>query len=209
MLAAVYSGWLATTAAAYAVLHHLGLVPDGLGSAPAGTRWTDWLDLAVPWLVLAPAAATLFSAPATRRQWLTFGCGAVAYASGHGVHLAGNSVANADPGRTAHLWDEVVGHLLWYAGVALVIAALAASMRHRGRPRGGAGLVIGVFLAIAAGVTWATNALGGVGTTVPGLVLALVAAAWGWAHRATLAGLLLPAFAPAVVLLLVGLATGG
>lgn len=43
----MHSRALAVTAVAYAVLHHLGLLPDGLGAAPEGTRWTDWLDLAV------------------------------------------------------------------------------------------------------------------------------------------------------------------
>lgn len=49
-----YGRWLAVTALSYAVLHHLGLLPDGLGAGPDDTRWTDWLDLLVPWLVLVP-----------------------------------------------------------------------------------------------------------------------------------------------------------
>ena len=56
MRAASYGRWLAVTALAYAVLHHLGLLPSGLGSAPDDTQWADWLDLLVPWLVLTPAA---------------------------------------------------------------------------------------------------------------------------------------------------------
>ncbi|WP_435741385.1 hypothetical protein [Nocardioides sp. SYSU DS0663] len=196
----MHSRRLAATALSYAVLHHLGLLPDGLGTAPEGTRWADWLDLAVPWLVLAPAAATLASAPATGRAWLTFGAGALAYASGHGIHLAANSVANADPGPTAHLWDEVVGHVLWYAGVAVVAAAVATTMRGRRRPTGHRAAV-GIALALGVGITWATNALGGVGTTVPGLVVALAGAAWGWRHRRELPGLVLVASAAAVVVL--------
>ncbi|MEV7428994.1 hypothetical protein AB0N29_05190 [Nocardioides sp. NPDC092400] len=136
-----YGRRLATAALSYAVLHHLGVLPDGLGSAPEGTRWADWLDLAVPWLVLAPAAATLASTSATPRQWAVLACGAVAYASGHGIHLAANSVGNTAPGPTAHLWDEAVGHLVWYAGVALVLAALAGTMRDRPRPTGAAAVV--------------------------------------------------------------------
>jgi len=46
--------------------------------------------------------------------------------SGHGIHLSSNSVGNVEPGPPEHFWDEVVGHLLWYAGVALVVAALVA-----------------------------------------------------------------------------------
>jgi len=108
----VYARWLTTTALAYAVLHHLGLLPDGLGSGPEGTRWADWLDLLVPWLVLAPAALTMWAAPASVRGWMLFGAGVVAYVSGHGIHLAANSVGNQDPGETAHLWDEVMSLLL-------------------------------------------------------------------------------------------------
>jgi hypothetical protein len=196
----MYSRGLAATAVAYAVLHHLGLVPDGLGEGPDGTRWTDWLDLALPWLVLGPAAATLVAADAPPRSWLMLGAGAVAYASGHGIHLAANSVGNADPGPTAHLWDEVVGHHLWYAGVALVLAALALTMVDRPRPH-----PLGHLLAVAVGVTWATNAVGG-GTVVLSLPVALAAVVFGWAHRTGLAGVLFVGFVPAVAVLVVQLA---
>jgi hypothetical protein len=63
----VYQRWVALTALAYVVLHHLGLLPDGLGAAPRQTQWADWLDLLVPFLVLAPAAMALSVAPASRR----------------------------------------------------------------------------------------------------------------------------------------------
>lgn len=196
MLRSVYQRWVAVTALSYVVLHHLGLLPDGLGSAPDDTQWADWLDLLVPLLVLGPAAAALAAAPATRRTWVVFGVGAVTYATGHGVHLAANSVGNADPGPTAHLWDEVVGHEIWYAGVALVVVALALSMP--GRPRPG---WVGYLLAVAVGATWASNAVGG-GTVVAGLVVAVGFALWGWRHRRDLGVTLLVAFAPAAVFLL-------
>ncbi|MBI2242837.1 MAG: hypothetical protein HYU55_02385 [Nocardioides sp.] len=195
-----YGRRLALTALSYAVLHHLGLLPDGLGTAPRQTRWTDWLDLVVPWLVLVPAALTLVAARPGRWTWVLFGAGAIAYASGHGIHLAGNSVGNADPGPTAHLWDEVVGHSIWYAGVALVLAALAATMRRRPWPH-----PAGHLLALAAGLTWASNSVGG-GTEWLGLAVALVAAAWGWRRRHELAVVLLFGFLPAAVVLLVELA---
>ena len=134
MLLRVYLRWLAVTAAAYVVFHHLGLIDGGLGPAPSDTQWIDWFDLVVPFLVLGPAAATLHAAGAGARTWLVFGIGAVTYATGHGVHLAANSVGNAAPGPTEHLWDEVVGHYIWYTGVALVVAALAMTMSGRPRP---------------------------------------------------------------------------
>ncbi|GAA4691123.1 hypothetical protein [Nocardioides conyzicola] len=188
----MYSRWLALTAVSYAVLHHLGLLPDGLGTGPDETRWADWLDLLVPWLVLLPAALTLRAARAEERTWWLFGAGVLAYASGHGIHLAGNSVGNSHPSDTAHLWDEVVGHAIWYAGVVLVLVALTRTMIGRDRP----GLVSYV-LAVAVGLTWATNAVGG-NTEVFSLVVALLATAVGWRHRGDLAGVLLVGFAPAV-----------
>lgn len=191
-----YSRALATTALSYGVLHHLGLLPDGLGTGPDGTRWADWLDLLVPWLVLAPAAWTMVAAEADRRTWLAFGMGALAYANGHGIHLAGNSVGNTAAGATAHLWDEVVGHAIWYAGVALIVGALADTMRGRPRPH-----PVGYPLAIGVGLTWASNAVGG-GTVVPALLLLLVACWWGWRRRAELGVVLLVGAVPGVVLLL-------
>jgi hypothetical protein len=191
----MYSRTLALTALAYAVAHHLGLLPSGLGAAPEGTRWADWLDLAVPWLVLVPAAATVHAAEATRTTWFAFGAGAVAYASGHGIHLAANSVGNADPGRTAHLWDEVVGHHVWFAGVALVLAALASTMQGRPTPP-----ALGYVLAVPCGLTWATNAVGG-GTVWFSLLVAVVAAGAGWRARRELGLVLLVGFVPAVVVL--------
>jgi len=191
-----YSTALAVTASAYALLHHLGLIPAGLASAPRGTQVVDWLDLLIPYLVLVPAAAALRAACATTRLWTAFGIGAVTYASGHGIHLAANSIGHAAPGQTAHLWDEVVGHHIWYAGVALVTAAVAATMPGRRRPTHPGGYI----LAVAVGLTWATNAIGG-GTTLMSLLLALAAVAFGWRHRSDLPVLLAVGYTPAVVLL--------
>ena len=188
----MYGRWLAATAVVYAVVHHLGLLPSGLGPAVHGTRVADWLDLAVPWLVLLPAALTLQAAQVAPRVWWTFGAGAVAYASGHGMHLAANSVGNVDPGPTAHLWDEVVGHYVWYAGAAGVLAALAMSMVGRPRPS-----ILGYLLAIAVGLTWASNAVGG-GTELFSLAVAAVAAGWGWTQRHHLGVVLLVGFGPAI-----------
>jgi hypothetical protein len=170
----VYGRWLAATAAAYVVFHHLGLLPGGLGAGPDQTQWADWIDLLVPFLVLAPAAATLRAAEAGARTWWVFGVGAVTYATGHGIHLSANSVGNAAPGPTAHLWDEVVGHYIWYAGVAIIVAALAATMHGRPRPS-----ALGWLLTPLVGLTWASNAVGG-GTEALSFVLALAAAAYGW-----------------------------
>jgi hypothetical protein len=194
-----YAPWLAVTALAYAVLHHLGSLPDGLGDGPDSTRWADWLDLAVPWLVLTPAALTLWADRSPPRTWIVFGAGVVAYTSGHGIHLAANSVGNAAPGETANLWDEVVGHHVWFIGVALVATALAGTMAGRARPG-----PVGYLLALAVGLTWATNAHGG-GTVAMSLVLALVATVYGWRVRRDLGVALLVAGLSSVVVMLVQL----
>lgn len=181
MLSGMYPRALAGTALAYALLHHLGLLPGGLGNGPDGTQWVDWIDLLVPWLVLAPGGLAMWSAgpSASPRAWATFGAGALAYTSGHGIHLAANSVGNVAPGETAHLWDEVVGHHLWFAGVVLVAVALAMTMRGRPRPAPVGPAVVACALAIGAGVTWATNAIGG-GTFVFSAASGLAACWAGW-----------------------------
>lgn len=180
--------WVAAWAVAYNVLHHLGALPAGLGQAPGSTRWVDWLDLLTPYVVAGTALAALAAARTDRRGWLLAGAGGLAYASGHGVHLAANSIANAR-GHTApvHLWDEVVGHWLWYAGVALLVVALGRAVAVPATP-------VGVVLALATGVTWTTNALEG--TTAAGsLLVAAALAGWGWRRRSEGTGrLLLTAF---------------
>jgi hypothetical protein len=192
----VYERWLAISATAYVVAHHLGLLPAGLGAAPGGTQWADWLALAVPVVVLAPAAMVLREAGSAPQEWVLFGVGCVIYASGQGMHLAANSVNNAHPGQTAHLWDEVVGHLVWYTGVALVLAAVARTMWGRRRPGIG-----GYVLAVLVGLTWATNAVGG-GTELLSLMVALLAAGFGWLHRGDLGATLLVGFLPSAALIL-------
>ena len=114
-----------------------------LGDAGRGTRVGDWFDLLVPLLVLTPALLTLLAARADRASYVLFGVGAWLYVSGHGIHLAANSIWNVDPSPTAELWDEYAGHWLWYAGVALVAAALARTMLGRPRPTQPAGLGAG------------------------------------------------------------------
>jgi hypothetical protein len=127
--------------------------------------------------------------------WVVFGAGVVAYTSGHGIHLAANSIGNHDPGQTAHLWDEVVGHLLWFAGVALVLAALAPTMTGRPRPQ-----AVGYMLAVGAGLTWASNAVGG-GTLLFSLAVAIAATGFGWTRRRELGVVLLVGFLPAVLVI--------
>jgi hypothetical protein len=188
-------GALAAVALGYGVFHHVGAALAPLGSVGL-TRWADWVDLATPYAVLVPAAAALAAGRAGRRLWVVFLVGAVAYTDGHGVHLAANSIGNQAPGQAAHLWDEVVGHYLWYAGAAVMFAALAAAFARYPRPAG-AGCYA---LAVLVGVTHATNSLEG-GTAVFGIVVAAAFTGWGWATRAGLGRLLLVAYLPALLIL--------
>ncbi|MFL6132649.1 MAG: hypothetical protein ACJ72A_07600 [Nocardioidaceae bacterium] len=176
---------LVVTAVAYSVCHHLGSLPHGLGDAGKGTRVADWLDLLVPFVVLLPALGTLLAARASRATYLWFAVGSWLYATGHGIHLSANSIGNVAPGETAHLWDEQVGHWLWYAGVAIVTATLCTTLRDRPPARN----AFAWLLAAAVGVTWGTNATGGE-LTWAGAALATLAAVWGVRHRHDRAGLM-------------------
>jgi len=89
---------LALFALAFAVAHHTGAAFAPLGDV-GPTRWADWIELAVPWLVLGTAAGVLVAAGAGRREWIVFALGALLYAEGHGIHLAANSVGNFDRAR--------------------------------------------------------------------------------------------------------------
>ena len=145
--------------------------------------------------MVGTALAALASARTDRRGWGLAALGAVAYAGGHGIHLAANSSGNArGDAAPVHLWDEVVGHWLWYAGVALLLVALARAVSVRASP-------LAAALALGTGLTWTTNAL--VGTTAVGsLVVAVGLATWGWRRRAEGTGRLLRvAFGASAVLL--------
>jgi hypothetical protein len=186
--------WAALSALAYNVLHHLGTLPGGLGSAGGGTRVVDWLDLMTPYIVVGAALAALSVAGTDRRGWWTGFVGACLYFSGHGVHLAANSIGNVrGDSAPVHLWDEVVGHWLWYAGVALLVVALTRAVVLRITPAT-------VALALATAGTWSTNALEGT-TAIGSLAVGVLLAGWG-ARRGDAAGrLLVIAFGTASVCL--------
>ena len=201
---------LAVAAVAYNVVHHLGTLPGGLGQV-GDTRVVDWIDLLSPFVVLGTAAWALAAASGlgavvrdgprgVLRRWVAFGAGAVLYAQGQGIHLAANSVGNVAPLPVVHLWDEVVGHAVWYAGVAVVAAVLGTAMAGRALPAGRGAAAGAVLLALATGGTWATNAAGA-GLAVPALVVAVALGGYGWRHRSGLAVLLTVAFAPAAIAL--------
>jgi hypothetical protein len=162
--------WLVGFAVAYVVLHHNGTFLSPLGG-PGATRWIDWFDLVTPLIVLLPSAGLLRCVGGSVRQWVLWLVGAVVYTEGHGLHLAANSIDHVAPNDTAKLWDEVVGHLVWYSGFWLIIAVLAVALTNSRLALS----AFGLLLAALVGVTHATNGLGG-DTPVP-LVAAMIAIA--------------------------------
>jgi hypothetical protein len=184
---------LAAFSLAVVVGHHLGTALGWLGG-PGSTRWADWVDLAVPYAVVGCAAAALGAVTAHRREWLVLGAFSLLYTQGHGIHLAANSIGNVEPSDVVHLWDETVGHWLWYAGLAGIVAALALAVgRAPAPPRAWS-----VPLAAAFGLTIFTNSVEG-GTAALGIVSGVVFTAWGVRARGRAAEVLVPAYALALV----------
>lgn len=177
---AAASAWpLALFAVGYNVAHHNGLL--GSAAGPTGTRLADWIDLLTPFLVLLPLAWFLALQRPKRAGWIVAAIGAILYVEGHGIHLSANSISNvassdATTVRTTdviHLWDEVVGHYVWYLGLAVVLAVCTVSARGRSLQLPRAAMAVG---GAVTGLTWATNGLEG-GTAVFSLVWAMVAVA--------------------------------
>ena len=197
--------WLCWLAGALIVGMHAGTLFEPLGSL-GDTRVADWIDLATPFAVLGCAVMVLRSTDADQRAWSTMFFGGVAFALGHGLHLAANSISNVSDKTVAHasivhLWDEVVSHYVWYSGLYIVFVALFVALldsETRLRPGGAvlAGLVaitlvntyiegavpwLGlVFLAsgVAAGSSRSRTAAGQLAVLIGGLGLLLLVG-WG------------------------------
>lgn len=162
----------------YNLAHHNSLVGEYQG--PRGTRVADWVDLVTPFVVALPL---LWFVAGQRPRWgyqLAAAVGAILYVEGHGIHLAANSVSNAEgadavgsAAEVAHFWDEVAGHYLWYLGLAVMLGACALCVRRRPLGLRKALLVMG---GAVCGLTWATNGLEG-GTAVFSLLCAVGAVA--------------------------------
>jgi hypothetical protein len=180
--ARAFGGWLAVFAVGYAVVHHTGTLFAGLGDvSDTDTRWADWIDLATPYVVTGAAGAVLRGAGTGRGTWAAFWFASVTYTLGKGLHVSANSVGNALPGDdpdVVHLWDETVGHYLWYGGFALLVAVLAVAVADR-RPRGGAAAHL---LALLVGFTHFTNSVEGQ-TAWFGIATAAVFVCWGLLTR--------------------------
>jgi hypothetical protein len=187
---------LAWFVVAVIVGHHVGTWFGPLGG-PGDTRWADWIDLVVPFLVVGAAAATLAAAGPGRREWVLLGVSGLLYTQGHGIHLAANSIANVEPSDVVHLWDETVGHWIWYVGLAGIVGTLALAVADVPSPRN----AWSVALAGAYGATMFTNSIEG-GTVALGFVTSVVFIAWGWRRRGRLPELLVPAYGLALACLI-------
>jgi hypothetical protein len=203
-----FGGWLVLFAIGYVVLHHAGTVFDGLGDVgDTRTRWADWIDLLTPYVVTGTVGGALRAGGASRATWTAFWFAAVLYTQGHGIHLAANSINNALPGspEPGYLWDEHVGHYLWYVGFYLLVVTLAVALADR-RARGG---VTGYVLALLVGFTNFTNSVEGQ-TPWLGIGAAVVFAVWGLLTRDGMGRLLLTAYAFSLALFAVfGVWQGG
>jgi hypothetical protein len=176
--------------------HHVGTALGPLGG-PGDTHWADWVDLAVPYIVVGTAAATLAAARAGRRDWLLLAVFGVLYTQGHGIHLAANSIANVEPSDAVHLWDETVGHWLWYVGLAGLVATQALVVDGIPSRRSAWSLM----LALGYGATVFTNSVEG-GTVALGLASGVFFVVWGVRRRGRLPELLVPAYGLALICLI-------
>lgn len=193
-----FGGWLVLLAIAYGIFHHVGTVFAGLGEV-GPTRWADWIDLVTPYVVIGAVAGTLRGAGASRGTWAGFWVGSVLYTQGHGIHLGANSIGNTMPEphpEVVYLWDEILGHYIWYGGFAVLVGVLAVAVADR-RPRGG---IVGHLLALVVGFTHMTNSVEGQ-TPWLGVGTAAVFATWGLLTRDGMGRYLLTAYGTSLVLL--------
>lgn len=177
---------LAASGVALVLTHWLRLAPLGF-AAPGATRWEDFVDLVTPYVVAGPALVVLARSRAPRRLWVTALVGCGLFVQGHGLHLSANSIAYASGEQPpAYLWDEVVGHHLWFAGLTALVVALTQAVRAEPLRSGPAA----VLLAGVVGATWAANIIEA-GAVPFGAAIAVGLAAYGWRGRAQATGRLL------------------
>lgn len=190
------AGLLAGAAVAIVLTHWLRLLPLGY-HAPGETRWEDFADLLTPFVVAGPMLAVLARASAGRRTWTAALAGAGLFVQGHGVHLSANSISYArGDAAPAYLWDEVIGHALWFVGLTVLAVAVAHAVRPLPLRAG----PVAVVLALAVGVTWAANVVEA-GHVPLGAALAAGLVVYGWRTRDRAAGgLLLLAFSLSLAL---------
>jgi len=179
---------LAWGAVAMVLTHWLRILPLG-AHAPGSVRYEDFVDLLTPFVVLGPALTVLARRQVGRRAWAVALLGSAMFVQGHGLHLSANSISYASGfDAPAYLWDEVVGHHLWFAGLTVVVVAVAEAVRSSPVPLRPPACV----LACLVGITWAVNVVEG-GIVPVGASLAAGLTVYGWRTRRAGAGPLLAA----------------
>jgi hypothetical protein len=197
---------LAASAVAMVLTHWLRLLPLGV-AAPGATRYEDFVDLLTPYVVAGPALVVLARVRAGRRAWGLALLGTAVFTQGQGLHLSANSISYASgPAAPAHLWDEQVGHHLWFAGLTLLLVVVVQAVRNVPLRVGPAAWA----LAALVGLTWAANVVEG-GAVPFGVTLAAGLTAYGWRTRSRATGrLLVIAFGLSLLLVAAyGLLQGG
>lgn len=126
----------------------------------------DAVDLLTPFAVIGAAAALL---RALRARPVAAALGLFAgllYVDGHGIHLAANSIAAAEPvgeaQRIAYFWDERFSHVESLLGWVGLVAAFCLAAGRRAAPAGGSaslGAAAGLlgftfFTSTVEGQTW-------------------------------------------------------
>jgi hypothetical protein len=197
---------LAGSAVAMVLTHWLRLLPLGY-AAPGQTRYEDFVDLLTPYVVVGPALVVLARTGAGRRAWAAALGGALVFTQGHGLHLSSNAISfTSGTEGPAYLWDEQVGHHLWFAGLTLLLVVVAEAVHPL--PMRTGPLALG--LAALVGLTWAANVVEG-GAVPFGGALAVGLTAYGWRRRGSGTGrLLVLAFSLSLVLIAAyGVVQGG
>lgn len=178
------------------------VVPAFLKGGFAGpVNQGDALDFLTPWVVI-PVAVLLFlklgkmadrnPRKASSRSFMAAGIvfvlGLIAYVEGHGLHLSANAIDRLLHGQegsgiyqAVYLFDEVISHFIWDAGVLIIAVGLLLAGRIIRFPR--PSRVQWGYLGCGAclfGFSYAVNAVEGqtVPLTLPAAVLMIVVCSW-------------------------------
>lgn len=197
---------LALSAVAMVVGHWLRLLPLGYAAPVPASRWEDFADLLLPYAVLAPALLVLDRLGAGRRTWTLALLGAIVFTQGHGLHLSANAISYASgPAEPAYLWDEQVGHHLWFTGLTLVLVVVVEALRPVPLRTG----ATAILLAALVGVSW-TASLVEAGAVPFGACISAGLTVYGWRLRGGTGRLLVLSYGLSLVLTAVyGVLQGG
>jgi hypothetical protein len=124
----------------------------------------DWIDLATPFAVVG-ASALLLRRGAPAFVLFTIVVGSLLYVSGHGIHLAANSIdyerLTGEARDAAHFWDEEWGHVQWHLGWFVLIFGFCLAEQARPvrveRPLGALAAILlaaTLFTSTVEGGTW-------------------------------------------------------